>query len=259
MTDNQLKKLFEDKIWSSYKEAKDRFNYTDHIFTEMLHNYGAIQTSIKLIMNPVTSGGLAKMVLYKAINLTVEATVLEGPWKRLFNEDVLSMARKKLANYEYTPIEYEGDETSFYADVENINVDKINYESTASKEELEERVNRLMNSEQSDTPEGVHLPRNVETSIVTFYRDPAVKAWVLKNAAGACECCNKPAPFKKNNGYPFLEVHHVIELSNEGSDKITNAVALCPNCHRACHYSDKKNSIIKDLYNTIDRLEGGSA
>ena len=49
-----------------------------------------------------------------------------------------------------------------------------------------------------------------------------------------------PAPFKKRNGEPFLEVHHVMWLSEGGSDSIENTVALCPNCHRKVHVRDDK-------------------
>ncbi|MCO6501398.1 MAG: HNH endonuclease [Vicingus serpentipes] len=34
------------------------------------------------------------------------------------------------------------------------------------------------------------------------------------------------------NGQPYLEVHHIVELSNNRSDSPINVIALCPNCHR---------------------------
>ncbi|WP_444959398.1 HNH endonuclease [Microbulbifer sp. ZKSA002] len=40
-------------------------------------------------------------------------------------------------------------------------------------------------------------------------------------------------------GEPFLEVHHLRRLADNGSVTITNAVALCPNCHREFHYGKK--------------------
>ena len=40
---------------------------------------------------------------------------------------------------------------------------------------------------------------------------------------------------------PFLEAHHIKQLAKGGLDTISNAVAVCPNCHRELHYGIKKN------------------
>ena len=63
-----------------------------------------------------------------------------------------------------------------------------------------------------------------------FIRDPEVVAWVLQEADGQCEECNTPAPFVKPSGVPYLEVHHLRRLADAGSDTVSNAAALCPNC-----------------------------
>jgi len=64
-----------------------------------------------------------------------------------------------------------------------------------------------------------------------------------------------PAPFIGNDGLPYLEVHHVMPLASHGSDTATNAVALCPNCHRCCHYSNDSDEFKLRLYEKIPRLE----
>ena len=79
-------------------------------------------------------------------------------------------------------------------------------------------------------------PGIVKLESKQFERDPAVRADVLKRANGICESCKKTAPFKKSNGQPFLEVHHVVPMSEGGADTIENVVALCPNCHREAHF-----------------------
>ena len=62
-------------------------------------------------------------------------------------------------------------------------------------------------------------------------------AEVLDRANGYCERCNKPSPFiRASNGTPYLEVHHIQPLSENGDDTIDNAIALCPNCHRQFHF-----------------------
>ncbi|MGL4624778.1 MAG: HNH endonuclease [Culicoidibacterales bacterium] len=70
-----------------------------------------------------------------------------------------------------------------------------------------------------------------------WQRNPHVRAYTLKQAAGRCQLCEQPAPFRLADGTPFLEVHHVIPLEAGGPDTIANCVALCPNCHREVHYA----------------------
>lgn len=83
-----------------------------------------------------------------------------------------------------------------------------------------------------------HLkPERVVLTSTMFVRNPDVVAEALHRAAGVCEVCVQPAPFtRKSNGTPYLEVHHKIRLADGGLDTLENAVALCPNCHRASHY-----------------------
>lgn len=57
--------------------------------------------------------------------------------------------------------------------------------------------------------QGLKPPKNVGAKVTQLARDPAVKAWILGQANGVCECCNRPAPFNGADGEAFLEVHHV--------------------------------------------------
>ena len=57
-----------------------------------------------------------------------------------------------------------------------------------------------------------------------------------------------------SDGLPFLEVHHLRQLADRGSDTVSNAVALCPNCHREAHYGEKSKALIARLYERVARL-----
>jgi 5-methylcytosine-specific restriction enzyme A len=103
-------------------------------------------------------------------------------------------------------------------------------------------------------PSGQSKPSSTAVSITQFQRDASVKAWVLRQANGNCECCSRAAPFTTTDGSPFLEVHHVRQLAEQGSDTITNAVALCPNCHRELHYGANGSILVEHLYQVISRL-----
>lgn len=103
-------------------------------------------------------------------------------------------------------------------------------------------------------PPGSSKPGTTISQVIQFKRDPQVKGWVLRQAKGVCECCNQPAPFEGTDGEPFLEVHHVRKLAEGGSDTVNNAVAICPNCHRALHYGMKAKEMIDSIYYKVVRL-----
>lgn len=103
-------------------------------------------------------------------------------------------------------------------------------------------------------PTGSKKPIKTAAEVTQFVRDPKVKAWVLRAAGGACECCRKPAPFTKSDGTPFLEVHHIRSLTDGGSDTVSNAIAICPNCHRELHFGLNGKTALQSLYAEIARL-----
>ncbi|WP_395166423.1 HNH endonuclease [Klebsiella pneumoniae] len=79
-------------------------------------------------------------------------------------------------------------------------------------------------------------PVLTEVTTRVYKRSPYVVAEVLLRAKGKCQSCKRDAPFLKEDGTPFLEVHHIEWLSKGGEDSVENAIALCPNCHRQAHY-----------------------
>ena len=103
-------------------------------------------------------------------------------------------------------------------------------------------------------PEGSEKPYKHEIRTTQIYRDPKVKEWVLNEANGICECCNETAPFEKDDGSLYLEIHHLKMLADDGSDRVTNAIAVCPNCHRELHHGINKLSKLDEIYSKISRL-----
>jgi predicted HNH restriction endonuclease len=106
-------------------------------------------------------------------------------------------------------------------------------------------------------PKGNQSPDVITTEASQFKRDASVKAWVLNKANGICECCGRSAPFKGTDGLPYLEVHHVQKLAEKGTDMTSNAVAVCPNCHRELHYGGQAKQLVEQLYQSIERLRRG--
>lgn len=86
-----------------------------------------------------------------------------------------------------------------------------------------------------------------------FARDPNVIAFAMKRSKGLCELCEKKAPFLKDDGRFYLEVHHLEPLSKGGRDIPDNVAALCPNCHRMLHHGIPREKETKNLSENIRR------
>jgi len=104
-------------------------------------------------------------------------------------------------------------------------------------------------------PLGTKYPNKTTTEVTQYERNSVVRDWVLSKANGHCECCKQKAPFATNDGFPYLEIHHLRHLADGGSDTTSNTVALCPNCHREMHHGNDKDELVKNLYAYIPRLK----
>jgi 5-methylcytosine-specific restriction protein A len=131
---------------------------------------------------------------------------------------------------------------------------------TDDEEELRSRVlkarrqSRIKHGSRNTTPEGQKNVRKVSGASNRFVRDPNVIAWVLEEASGTCDACGQSAPFEREDGDPYLEVHHVRPLSEGGPDTIDNALACCPNCHRELHFGRQRHQFRLDVVRRINRL-----
>src|SRR5262249_39979141 len=75
-------------------------------------------------------------------------------------------------------------------------------------------------------------PGTPSVSRTVFERSRDVRNYVLARACGRCEGCGAVAPFKRADGTPYLEPHHIRRLTDGGPDDPQFVIALCPNCHR---------------------------
>ena len=130
-----------------------------------------------------------------------------------------------------------------------LELDKLDEEADGLQKEWRKSGKKVL------PPNGFVRAEEYKSETLQRKRCAGVKAWVLESAKGVCESCGIDAPFFKSSGDPYLEVHHVIQLADDGPDKTSNAVALCPNCHRALHLADNKDQLVEDLYRRVSRLE----
>jgi 5-methylcytosine-specific restriction enzyme A len=128
-------------------------------------------------------------------------------------------------------------------------------QATTDPETLRKRARTLKQRRMVTRPEGNRTPeRRPAPPREEIARDPQVVAWVLRRSEGRCELCRDPAPFTDRHDEPFLEVHHVRELAKGGSDTTTNAVALCPNCHRELHHGKDAERLRARLFQAVPEL-----
>lgn len=82
-----------------------------------------------------------------------------------------------------------------------------------------------------------NAPETKEATRLTRARNQkAVR--VLKDLYGKCQITDSEFIFKKSDGSPYLEVHHLIPLGEGGADSPANLVVLSAHMHRMLHYAD---------------------
>ena len=83
-------------------------------------------------------------------------------------------------------------------------------------------------------------------------------AWITVAAAQGSphDFPKAPAPFLRADGSPYIEVHDVRTLAENGPDTIDNAVALCPTCHRLLHHAgaSDRGAAVSKLRERVTRL-----
>lgn len=119
---------------------------------------------------------------------------------------------------------------------ETIKESQAEYKVTFENE-VNESLNDSSENRQRRLASRSTKPKVVYRLVQDYRRDPDVVAEALYRAEGFCEKCKEKAPFiKRSNGEPYLEVHHIIPLSQGGLDSLENVISLCPNCHREIHF-----------------------
>jgi 5-methylcytosine-specific restriction protein A len=119
----------------------------------------------------------------------------------------------------------------------------------ASLEELRRRA-----LEAARPPEEL-APRQ---SLRSYYeRSAAVRSYILARAAGVCEACRRPAPFRRADGTPYLEPHHVRRRADGGLDHPRWVGAVCPNCHREAHHGEDGAGLNRRLQEHLHSIEPG--
>jgi len=147
-----------------------------------------------------------------------------------------------------------GDEILFTHDSHNIYIYNITQGST---DETEDAVYSQINMELlANRANNVNpRPGQIQQTVRVYPRNNILKNYVKRRSNHACEMPNCDyIAFTKMDGEKYIEIHHVVPLSEDGEDSVLNTVALCPNCHRALHYANNKEELRQVLLDYLSSL-----
>jgi predicted HNH restriction endonuclease len=123
----------------------------------------------------------------------------------------------------------------------------------ALEEEIIARAKNTTILERAEKAKG--KPTKQQATTTSFVRNPYVVKAVILRSKGKCEMpgCGRSL-FIRDDGAPYLEVHHVKPLGEEGDDTTRNAAALCPHCHRELHFGRNRLPMREVLANYVEKL-----
>ena len=126
------------------------------------------------------------------------------------------------------------------------------YAPTAVLETLHERSHTI-GQRLARLPAGLLHPEKTTQTVTAWQRDPAVRAWVLRRADGACEYCSDPVQYADTHS-TFLKLFNPRSFITGGPDSVDNTVALCPNCFQVGELGNNRTIFVEVLYNKLSVL-----
>lgn len=87
------------------------------------------------------------------------------------------------------------------------------------------------------------VPEKREYLIETYVRKVKWAKQAIDLLGSNCLFHNCNNTFLREDGTPYIEVHHIILLCRGGEDRIWNLSVLCAHHHRMAHFADVKTQI----------------
>lgn len=92
----QIEPQFHQEMLGIYERAKAECGYNASYFLRMVVEDGGLATARALLSKKTVSEGYGVLAEKGRLDLTVEALVVQEPWRSLFTEDELRAAKKRL-------------------------------------------------------------------------------------------------------------------------------------------------------------------
>lgn len=100
MTD-KLESAFDEAMRNIYRSALSECHYRATRFLQMVEQHGGVSAAKQLLHSSGYPEGLTKLWELRRLDLSMEALVLKDPWRTLFTEEDLRIARKRLKDLNF--------------------------------------------------------------------------------------------------------------------------------------------------------------
>lgn len=87
---------FHQRMRQVYDQARSECNYTASRFLQLVTDHGGVQAAKQLLRTEGYSERLTRLWEEGRLDISMEAAVLEDPWRNLFTKEELAIASKRL-------------------------------------------------------------------------------------------------------------------------------------------------------------------
>jgi hypothetical protein len=96
MAPADLEKQFDEQMLGVYRTALERCDYRATRFLQAVHEKGGVQAAKDLLHTRRHPEGLTALWECGCLDISMEALLLQDPWRRLFTDEELAVAQKRL-------------------------------------------------------------------------------------------------------------------------------------------------------------------
>lgn len=208
----ELSNKFDEEVLTVYENGKRYLNYNATRFLQKIRADGGVAAAkswLKPSKSEIPTKGFLKLVDYDRLDISLEALVIKDPWNKLFTDDELEIAIKRLSHFGY-------------------------FEKKKTFRTRDESITEAIENE-------THSEGAVEKVLVNrFERNRKAREKCIEYYKAICYVCD--FDFRLNYGDQFegfIHVHHLIPLSAVKEEyeinPITDLRPVCPNCHAIIH------------------------
>lgn len=202
---------FDARALQIYEDAKVQIGYYAYRFRQKVVQDGGVAAA-KQWLRPKgkVTKGFVRLMDHDRLDLSVEAVVLNEPWRTLFTDEELATAHGRLEEYGYF----------------------------ASRPAVVDVVDSL--PEELLHPELYPEGARRTITVSAYERDPRAREACVKHFGAICYVCG--FNFEKKYGAlgkGYIHVHHLRPFAPKDPQRRTNPVTdlrpVCPNCHGMLH------------------------
>lgn len=216
-----LERKFEEAMLDIHRAAGELTPpYRAHSFRSMVLEHGGKETADLLLAKTNVADGFTELFMRgpEHLAISVEYLVLCNPWRELFTDEQLAVARHRLNEVK----------------------------CLLPPDDLDVPIPPLPEEVDSDA---VHIEGLSKSLVVNAYeRNPRARAACISHYGTACSICafdfgERYGSFAKG----YIHVHHLRPLSECGGEYVVDPIGdlrpVCPNCHAVIHLNGECRSI----------------